>query len=260
MSLADIDPSRTPGLAGPKAEERAAAEANLATDIVALQDLQYRLWAEGRRSLLVVLQGMDSAGKDGVIRHVFGPLNPQGVGVAGFKQPTPEELGHDYLWRVHRQTPARGRIAVFNRSHYEDVLVVRVHELAPKPVWKRRYDEINAFEKLLADNGTTVLKFFLHISKTEQRERLQARLDNPDKRWKFSTGDLEERKRWADYQEAYEDVLSRCSTDHGPWFVIPADRKWYRDWAIASIVRGALEEMDPRPPKVDFDPASVTIE
>ena len=225
-----------------------------------MQDLQYRLWAEKRRSVLVVLQGMDTAGKDGTIRHVFGALNPQGVRVEGFKQPTPEELAHDYLWRVHRKTPGHGRIVVFNRSHYEDVLVVRVHGLVPEDVWCWRYEEINAFERLLAGSGTTILKVFLHISKGEQKQRLQARLDEPDKLWKCSMGDLAERKRWAEYQEAYTDALSRCSTEHAPWFVVPADSKWYRNWSISSIVRRALEEMDPRPPRAEIDPSKVHIE
>ncbi len=260
VQLDEIDPSRTPALSGPGAQERAAAEALHAENVAALQDLQIRLWAEGRRSVLVVLQGMDTAGKDGTIRHVFGPLNPQGVRVAGFKQPTPEELAHDYLWRIHRQTPGKGRIVVFNRSHYEDVLVVRVHGLVPEAVWRARYEQINRFEELLASSGATILKFFLHISKAEQKERLQARLDDPAKRWKFSAGDLDERKRWGEYHAAYEDAISRCSTEHAPWFVIPADRKWYRNWAVSSIVRGALERMAPEPPTPDFDPTNVTID
>lgn len=260
VDLAAIDPGRTPGLSGEKEHERAAAEALHAENITALRDLQYRLWAEGERSLLVVLQGMDTAGKDGTIRHVFGPLNPQGVRVEGFKQPTPEELAHDYLWRVHRRTPGRGRVVIFNRSHYEDVLVVRVHGLVPEDVWRRRYDEINAFERLLAGSGTTILKIFLHISKDEQKERLQARLDEPTKRWKFSAGDLAERKRWGEYQAAYTEAIARCSTAEAPWFVVPADRKWYRNWAVSSIVRRALEGLDPQPPRAEFDPASFVIE
>lgn len=260
VDLAAIDPGRTPGLSGPESQERAAAAALHAENILAMQDLQYRLWAEKRRSVLVVLQGMDTAGKDGTIRHVFGALNPQGVRVEGFKQPTPEELAHDYLWRVHRKTPGHGRIVVFNRSHYEDVLVVRVHGLVPEDVWRRRYEEINAFERLLAGSGTTILKVFLHISKAEQKQRLQARLDEPDKLWKFSMGDLAERKRWAEYQEAYTEALSRCSTEHAPWFVVPADSKWYRNWAVSSIVRRALEGMDPRPPRAEIDPSKVHIE
>jgi PPK2 family polyphosphate:nucleotide phosphotransferase len=258
--LAEIDPSRTHALRGPAEQERAAAEALHAQNIAAMQDLQYRLWAEHRRSLLVVLQGMDTAGKDGTIRHVFGPLNPQGVGVFGFKQPSAEELAHDYLWRIHQQTPGKGRIVIFNRSHYEDVLVVRVRGLVAEPVWRERYDQLNRFEELLVSSGTTILKFFLHISKAEQKERLQARLDDPAKRWKFSAGDLDERKRWPEYQAAYEDAISRCSTEHAPWFVIPADRKWYRNWAVSSIVREALERLNPQPPEAGFDPADITID
>lgn len=260
VDLSAIDPGRTPGLSGPEEQERAAAAALHAQNILAMQMLQYRLWAESKRSVLVVLQGMDTAGKDGTIRHVFGPLNPQGVRVHGFKQPTPEELAHDYLWRIHRKTPARGRIVVFNRSHYEDVLVVRVHGLVPEEVWRRRYEEINAFERLLSGSGTTILKVFLHISKGEQKQRLQARLDEPEKLWKFSKGDLAERARWSDYQEAYTDALSRCSTENAPWFVVPADSKWYRNWAVSSIVRRALEGMDPRPPKSEIDPSMIHID
>jgi len=260
VDLSAIDPGRTPGLSGPEEQERAAAAALHAENILAMQMLQYRLWAESKRSVLVVLQGMDTAGKDGTIRHAFGPLNPQGVRVHGFKQPTPEELAHDYLWRIHSKTPARGRIVVFNRSHYEDVLVVRVHGLVPEEVWRRRYEEINAFERLLSGSGTTILKVFLHISKDEQKQRLQARLDEPEKLWKFSKGDLAERARWSDYQEAYTDALSRCSTENAPWFVVPADSKWYRNWAVSSIVRRALEGMDPRPPKSEIDPSKIHID
>ena len=260
VQLGEIDPGGTPGLRGGSGQERATAEAAHADNVAVLQDLQVRLWAEARRSVLVVLQGMDTAGKDGTIRHVFGPLNPQGAGVVGFKQPTPEELSHDFLWRVHQHAPAAGRVVVFNRSHYEDVLVVRVHGLVGKAVWRRRYDQINRFEELLAAGGTTILKFFLHISPDEQKERLQARLDDPAKRWKFSAGDLEERRLWGEYRAAYEDAISRCSTGHAPWFVIPADRKWYRNWAISSIVREALERLDPQPPRADLDPESIVIE
>lgn len=256
VDLQSIDAGATPGLSGPGEQERAAAETLHSRNVAALQGLQERLWAEGKRSILVVLQGMDTSGKDGVIRHVFGPLNPQGVGVVGFKQPTPPELAHDFLWRVHAHAPARGRIVVFNRSHYEDVLVVRVHGLVERDVWSGRYEEINGFERLLARSGATILKFFLHISREEQRERLQARVDDPAKRWKWSHGDLDERKRWGDYMVAYEEALSRCSTDHAPWYVVPADRKWYRNWVVSSIVRRALESMDPRPPETELDPAT----
>ncbi len=260
VTLASIDPQRTPGLSGSKEDERARAEAELADNIEAMKLLQRRLYAEGKRALLVVLQGMDAGGKDGTIRHVLGGLNPQGVEVTSFKRPTERELAHDFLWRVHRHTPGVGMIGVFNRSHYEDVLVVRVHSLVPEAVWSGRYEQINAFERLLAARGTVIRKFFLHISKEEQRERFMARLAEPEKQWKFEPGDLAERKHWDDYQAAYETALARCSTDDAPWFVIPADRKWYRNWAISTILRRTLEEMAPMPPKPDFDPASIVID
>lgn len=213
--------------------------------IIALQE---RLWAEHEHSLLVLLQATDTGGKDGTIRHVFEGVNPQGVIVTSFKQPTPEELDHDYLWRIHKHTPARGEIAIFNRSQYEDVLVVRVHDLVPKAVWKKRYAQINDFEQRLSETGTTVVKLFLHISKKEQKERLQARLDDPDKRWKFNPGDLADREHWDAFQTAYQDMLERCSTDFAPWYVIPADRKWYRNVVVAAIIADALEQMDPQFP------------
>jgi len=208
-----------------------------------LEELQELLYAEGKHKLLIVLQAMDTGGKDGVIRHVFDGVNPQGVKVAAFKAPTPIELSHDYLWRIHQHTPARGEIVIFNRSHYEDVLVVRVHNLVPADVWRKRYDQINAFEQMLAEEGVTILKFYLHISKDEQKERLQERLDDPAKHWKFSSGDLAERKRWPDYMAAYEEMLERTSTQHAPWFVVPANRKWYRNLVISHAVIGALEEL-----------------
>ena len=260
VDLGSIDPSRTPGLSGPEAVERAAAEALHAQNIEALRDLQYRLWAEGRRSLLVVLQGLDTSGKDGTIRHVFGPLNPQGVRVAGFKAPTPEELSHDFLWRVHAKTPRAGEIVVFNRSHYEDVLAVRVLRLIPEDQWRLRYEHINDVEQLLTESGTSVIKIMLHISKDEQKRRLQARLDEPGKRWKFSLGDLETRKQWGDYTEAYEEAIERCSTETAPWFVVPADQKWYRNWVISSIVREHLERMNPQTPPPSPDLDGVVIE
>ncbi len=209
-----------------------------------LESLQELLYAQGKHRLLVVIQAMDTAGKDGTIRHVFEGVNPQGVKVASFKKPSARELAHDYLWRVHQRTPGQGEIVIFNRSHYEDVLVVRVHAFVPESVWSRRYDHINAFEKMLADEGTTILKFFLHISKEEQKKRLQARLDEPDKNWKFSRADVEERKLWHRYTEAYEAVLSRTSTDHAPWYVIPANRKWYRNVVISEILIRALKGLE----------------
>lgn len=220
-----------------------------------LESLQEVLYAENKQKVLIVLQAMDTGGKDGTIRHVFEGVNPLGVRVASFKQPTPEELAHDYLWRVHKQTPARGEIVIFNRSHYEDVLVVRVHELVPEAVWRRRYEQINAFEKLLAEEGTTILKFYLHIDLAEQKERLQARLDEPEKRWKFAKGDLEERKRWPEYMAAYEEMLSKTSTDWAPWYIIPANRKWYRNLAVSQIIINALEGL-----KMAYPPAEAGLD
>jgi PPK2 family polyphosphate:nucleotide phosphotransferase len=194
--------------------------------------------------VLIVFEAMDAGGKDGAIEHVFSGLNPQGCTVTGFKVPTPLELSHDYLWRVHARVPPKGMIGIFNRSHYESVLVERVKGLVPKDVWSRRFDHINAFEKLLTDEGVTILKFFLHISKEEQKERMQARLDDPIKRWKFNPKDLDERKLWDDYMAAYEEALNRCSTPYAPWFVVPADRKWFRNWAVSDTLVRALEKLD----------------
>jgi PPK2 family polyphosphate:nucleotide phosphotransferase len=234
---------------GPFKDKADAADAT-AANLERLGELQQRLYGEAKRALLIVLQGMDTSGKDGTIRHVFGGVNPQGCSVASFKAPTPIELAHDYLWRVHAATPARGMITIFNRSHYESVLVERVLKLVPKKVWSRRYDHINQFERLLSDEGTTILKFFLHISKKEQKKRLQDRLDDPSKHWKFDVRDLDMRKRWDQYAAAYEDALSRCSTDYAPWYMIPADHKWYRNWAISDVIVRTLEKMKPRYPEV----------
>ena len=225
-----------------------------------LEELQELLYAEHKHKVLIVLQAMDTGGKDGTIRHVFEGVNPQGVRVAGFKVPTPEELDHDFLWRVHEQTPGRGEIVIFNRSHYEDVLVVRVRNLAPKQVWSKRYDHINSFERTLADEGTTILKFFLHIDLDEQRERLQARLDEPNKRWKFNPADLEERKLWPEYTRAYEDAIARTSTEWAPWYVVPANRKWYRNLVVGTVITETLANLDMRYPEPDFDPADIRIE
>lgn len=217
-----------------------------------LHDLQERLYAEARRSLLVVLQAMDAGGKDGTIEHVFRGMNPQGVRVASFKAPTPEELAHDFLWRVHKEVPRKGEVGVFNRSHYEDVLVVRVHELVPEDVWRKRYGHIRDFEQGLVDAGTTIVKLLLHISKDEQRERLQARLDDPAKHWKFNRADLDERARWDDHLAAFEEAIAETSTEAAPWYVIPADRKWYRNWAVLRLLLATLAQMDPRfPPPAD---------
>lgn len=224
-----------------------------------LSGLQRKLYAQGKHKLLVVLQAMDTGGKDGTIRHVFHGTNPQGVRVTSFKVPTPTEIAHDYLWRVHHHTPGTGKIQIFNRSHYEDVLVVRVHDLVPKERWAKRYDHINEFERLLADEGTTILKFFLHISKEEQRERLQARLDEPDSQWKFSLGDLDERALWPQYFEAYEEAITRTSTDWAPWYVVPADRKWYRNLVISSVLIATLEGLGVDYPEPAEDFSGVVI-
>ena len=262
--LADIDSSSTPGFLPRKGEKngdvKARAEAELEDNAAAIAKLQERLYAQNTHAVLVVLQGMDTSGKDGVIRHVFHGVNPQGCHVTSFKKPSEAEADRDYLWRIHAAVPPRGVIGVFNRAHYEDVLIVRVHSFVPEKVWRARYDQINAFEKYLADNHVVVLKCMLHISKGEQLERLRARVEDPEKRWKFSPQDLVERKVWPKYMAAYQDTVSRCSTDHAPWHVIPADRKWYARWAVSTILRGTLEAMDPKPHKVDFDPASIVLE
>lgn len=233
--------------------------ARLAEDAAAIDRLQDRLYAEGKRALLVILQGTDTSGKDGTIRGVFNATGPLGVTVTAFKRPSEEELAHDFLWRVHMAAPRRGTIGIFNRSHYEDVLVGRVRNLAPKEAIEDRYRSINDFERLLTDNGTVVLKFMLHISKAEQAERLQERLDEPEKNWKFNAGDLEDRKLWSAFKKAYETALSRCSTEHAPWHIVPADRKWARNAIVAAIVRDTLETMDPRYPKMPWKPSDFTI-
>jgi PPK2 family polyphosphate:nucleotide phosphotransferase len=213
-----------------------------------LEELQELLYADARHKVLVVLQGMDTSGKDGTIRHIFDRTNPLGVKVASFKKPTPIELAHDYLWRVHAETPASGEIVIFNRSHYEDVLVVRVDGLVPEERWRKRYRHIRDFEQQLVDEGTTVLKFFLHISKDEQRERLQERLDDPEKHWKFDKNDLAVRAKWDAYQEAYEDALSETSTEVAPWYIVPANKKWYRNLVISTILVDTLKGLNLRPP------------
>lgn len=242
-------------IAGPQSEK--AAEKAMAELAERMAELQEKLYAQGisgnRRRVLLILQGMDTSGKDGVIKHVVGMVNPAGLHLSAFKKPTPEELTHDFLWRIEKQVPSAGAIGVFNRSHYEDVLVVRVHDLVPKAVWSRRYASINAFERRLARQGVTIVKCFLHISFEEQKERLAARLDDPTKYWKYNPGDLAERAFWPDYQAAYADALRRCHTTAAPWFVVPADRKWYRNWAVASLLVETLERLDLRYPAADFD-------
>jgi PPK2 family polyphosphate:nucleotide phosphotransferase len=254
VRLAGIDPAETHGYT------KSDAGAQLQKGLDRLSDLQDRLWAEAKHPVLVVLQGIDAAGKDGSVKHVMGAFNPMGCSVTSFKVPTAIEAAHDYLWRVHQRTPGKGEIAIFNRSHYEDVLVVRVHDFVPKKTWQKRFDQINAFERLLAEEGTTILKFFLLIDRDEQKARLQSRVDDPRKNWKFKLGDLAERKLWDDYMAAYEDVLNRCSTDAAPWYVIPADRNWFRNLAIAEILADTLDELKPAYPPPTEDLAKVVID
>ncbi|MEM9562017.1 MAG: polyphosphate kinase 2 family protein [Actinomycetota bacterium] len=241
VDLSDIDTRATPFWDPDDKEEGKAHLPALQQRMEALQEL---LWAEGRNRVLVVLQAMDAGGKDGTIRHVFEGVNPSGVRVASFKRPSSKELAHDYLWRVHQEVPGDGELVVFNRSHYEDVLVVRVEELVDEDRWRRRYRHIVEFERMLADEGTTIVKIYLHISKDEQKERLQARLDEPHKNWKFEAGDLGPRAKWEQYQKAFEEALEETSTDVAPWFIIPADRKWYRNLAISEILIQTLEGLD----------------
>ena len=242
------DAGATPGCA-----KKRDAQARTAENLERIDALQFQLYAEDRRSLLIVLQGIDAAGKDGCIRRVMSAFNPAGAKVHSFKVPTPEEASHDFLWRIHAAAPGRGEVAIFNRSHYEDVLVVRVHGLIDRAEYTRRYRVINEFERQLVETGTTVLKFFLHIDADEQLERLLARLDDPERHWKFSEGDIDERVRWQDYQRAFQDALALCSPPQAPWYVIPANHKWYRDLAVSQIVADTLERMALKPPEVSLD-------
>ena len=253
VRLSDIDPEDTGGLTKDKACARAAELRER------INDLAEALYAEHDRSLLVIFQAMDTGGKDGAIKGLCSGMNPASLELARFRVPTPAELEHDFLWRAHKVAPARGMIGIWNRSHYEDVLVARVHNLVPKQVWKARYDQINRFEEILTENGTTILKFMLHISKDEQKKRLQARLDNPDKRWKFNVGDLKERELWDDYQEAYEDAINYCSAPSAPWHIVPANHKWARDFAVVDTVYRQLKDMNPKYPKMEFDPDAVRV-
>jgi PPK2 family polyphosphate:nucleotide phosphotransferase len=246
VDLTAIDTRSTEGVEGK--DEAAQALPDLHDR---LRSLQERLWAEHTRSLLVVLQAIDAGGKDGAIKHLFQGLNPAGAQVVSFKAPSEEERDHDFLWRIHRRTPGKGETVVFNRSHYEDVLVVRVQNLAPEEVWRPRYDLINQFEANLTAAGTRIVKILLHISKDEQAERFQARIDDPTKCWKFRVGDLEDRKKWDDYRLAFEEAVSRTSTADAPWYVVPADKKWYRNWAVSHIVVETLEALDPHYPPCD---------
>jgi PPK2 family polyphosphate:nucleotide phosphotransferase len=246
--LKDVDPGGKDGI-----PDRERAELDMAGDVARIDVLQEIMYAQGKHALLCVFQAVDCGGKDGTIRKVAGRFNPAGVSVVSFGPPTDEEKAHDFLWRIRRALPAPGYVGVFNRSHYEDVLVVRVHGLVPPDVWGQRYDQINAFERELTADGLTIVKVMLHISAQEQLDRLRERLDDPTKHWKYNPGDVGERHRWADYQAAYADALARCSTDVAPWYVVPADRKWYRDWAVAHLLRETLLDMHLDYPPPDFD-------
>lgn len=247
LELKDIDPDFHGDL------KHKAALQELASTLDEITELQELLYAQKQHALLIVLQGIDAAGKDGVCWHVIRAMNPQGTRVHGFKQPSPQEWAHDFLWRIHQQVPGRGEVAVFNRSHYEDVLVVRVHDLAPKSVWERRYDAINAFEKGLTQAGVTIVKLFLYISKEEQLERFRRRLDDPTRRWKISESDYGEREYWDQYVEAYEAMLTRCSTEHAPWHVLPSNHKWFRNLAASRIILNAMQKMDLKAPEPSVD-------
>ena len=253
IDLGSYDTLATPGFDG----DKYAGKAALADIGLRLSELQERLYAAGTkgdpRRILLVLQGMDTSGKGGTVRHVIGQTDPQGCVIATFKQPTAEELARDFLWRIRQRLPGPGMLGVFDRSHYEDVLIARVRELVPRAVWARRYATINRFEARLAERGTVLIKVFLHISKKEQRQRLLARLDDPTKHWKFDPHDLDERGRWSDYRAAYEDVLTKCNPQTAPWYVVPADRKWYRNWAVAQLLTEHLEGLQLTWPKADFD-------
>jgi PPK2 family polyphosphate:nucleotide phosphotransferase len=260
VNLVDIDAEGTPGLPDGVKRPKAWARDQLAEVGKRLAVRQEQLFAEAKTaespaSALLVLQAMDCGGKDGTVKKVAGTMNPQGLTVVSFGKPTPEELSHDFLWRIRRALPPAGRIGVFNRSHYEDVLVVRVHSLVPKRTWQARYTKINDFEKELTEGGMRILKVMLHISADEQRERLVQRLGDPTKYWKYNPGDIDERGRWNDYQAAYVDALARCSTDTAPWYVVPANRKWYRDWAVATLLSETLDDMGLAYPPADFDVA-----
>lgn len=252
--LNDIDPEDDAGL-----RNKAKAEARLAEDLERLRKLQLLLYADNRFALLVVIQAMDTGGKDGLIRHVMSGLNPVGCVVTSFKVPTPDERQHDFLWRIHRAVPPRGVIGVFNRSHYEDVLVVRVHKLVPKEVWQRRYREINEFERTLRQNGVEILKFYLHISKAEQARRLRSRIEDKSKNWKFSEADIAERRLWGKYQTAYEDAINECTTSRAPWHIVPANKKWARDCVVARAMVDKLESLKLRYPKPTVDFSKIVI-
>ena len=254
MRLEKLDAGATFG------HDKASSVVATARQMARLRDLQDRMWAEAKHSVLVVLQGIDAAGKDGTIAKVMEAFNPQGCPVSSFKVPSVEERAHDYLWRVHKRTPGKGEVGIFNRSHYEDVLVVRVHDLVPKRVWSKRYDQINDFERMLADSGTTIVKFFLTIDREEQRKRFQERYDDPTKRWKFSLGDLDERKLWDSYQAAFDEALSRTSTPWAPWYVIPANRNWFRNLAVSTILADTMAGLKPAYPAPPDLPPNLVVE
>src|SRR5712672_2679624 len=252
VRLSKIDPSYTGDY-----ETHAKAASEIAKHIERMAKLQYLLYADGDQSVLVVLQALDAAGKDGVVRHVFSGMNPQGTSVFGFKQPSKEEAAHDFLWRAHLRTPGKGEVVIFNRSHYEDVLVVRVHELVPHSVWSKRYDLINDFEKMMAASGTRILKFYLHISPQEQLSRFAQRLDDPSRNWKISDSDYSERELWPQYVDAYEDAMALTSTKRAPWYVIPANHKWFRDLAVSQIIADTMDEMGLKLPPAHVDLADI---
>ena len=253
IRLANFDPNFTGELDKIRAREKTERLCQR------IAELQQMLYANANHAVVLLLQGMDTSGKDGVAKHILEFVTPSGIETTNFRAPSAEERAHDFLWRIHKAVPRYGNIGVFNRSHYEDVLIVRVLKLQPPSVWRARYDQINAFEKLLTENGVVLLKFFLHISKREQAERLQARLDNPAKNWKFESADLEMRKRWNQFQKAYEDALNRCSTPHAPWHIVPADRKWYRDYVVARVTVEALEKLHLKWPKPREDLSRIKI-
>jgi PPK2 family polyphosphate:nucleotide phosphotransferase len=252
VRLSKIDPAFID-----KHESHDMATPEIGKYVERMAKLQYLLYADGNQSLLVVLQALDAGGKDGVVRHVFNSMNPQGTSVFGFKQPSKFEAAHDFLWRAHQHAPGKGEVVIFNRSHYEDVLVVRVHKLVPKSVWSKRYDLINDFEQMLSENGTRIIKFYLHISPQEQLERFKQRLDDPARQWKISEADYSERELWSDYIEAFEDAMERTSTRHAPWYVIPSNHKWFRNLAISEIVAGTMKDMDLKLPPTQVDIARI---
>ena len=256
VTLSKWDPNNTSGFNGGKA----GAQAEIAKLVRKLDSLQELLYAEHKHKVLIVLQAMDTGGKDGTVRHIFSGVNPSGVHVESFKVPSDEEMNHDYLWRIHNVMPGNGEMVIFNRSHYEDVLIVRVHDIVPPKIWRQRYNQINEFEHYLTQNGMTILKFYLHIDKDEQKERLQARLDDPTKQWKFRLSDLEERKFWPAYQQAYQDVLSCTSTNWAPWYIVPANHKWYRDLVVSRVLVQTLEDLKMKYPESGESLDGVVVE